>query len=488
VLFANPGYTGGFQGTVVGKPTLFGWHIDALDHPARYALVALAVFVIATILVANLRRSPAGRRMIAIRGNDRAAASLGISIVRTKLLAFAIASVLAALGGILIGFQTSTIVFANFGAVQSIYQLAYVVIGGIGYVFGPLLGSLLSSGSLGSLLNPVLGGISNYLPLIGGISVVLIVMFNPDGMAPANSLVWQAVSGKAKRLLGIAEKPERLEVTVSTEPARSRSARPRGLDVSNITVRFGGVTALSDVSFSVKAGEIVGLIGPNGAGKTTMIDVITGFVRQTRGDVRLDGRSVNDVAVARRVEMGLARSWQSLELFEDISVIENLLIASELGGRPLKESVASIVRPSRSALGLAASSAIADFELDDHLQDKPSALPYGRRRLVGVARSVALDPGILLLDEPAAGLGGSESRELGDVITRLARTGDMGILLVEHDVDLVMGICDRVVVLDFGRKIAEGSPHDVRSDQAVIDAYLGTPDGAPEADSATAAP
>jgi sulfate-transporting ATPase len=247
---------------------------------------------------------------------------------------------------------------------------------------------------------------------------------------------------------------------------------PITLSVEHLTVRFGGVTAVDDVNFDVCPGEVVGLIGPNGAGKTTMIDAVTGFVKPTSGDVLLDADRVNRWSATKRARHGLRRSFQSLELFEDISVEDNIRVGADTGGPG--SWFTDLVWPGKHALASTAVSAIHEFALEPHLQDLPDALPYGRRRLVGIARAVASGPSVIMLDEPAAGLDETESQELASLIRRLADDRGMSVLLVEHDVGLVMSTCDRIIVLDFGRVIASGTPEEVRTNPAVKDAYLGT--------------
>jgi sulfate-transporting ATPase len=246
------------------------------------------------------------------------------------------------------------------------------------------------------------------------------------------------------------------------------------LEVRDLTVRFGGVVAVNQASLDVNPGEIVGLIGPNGAGKTTFIDAVTGFVKAA-GEMVLDGKDIARASAHRRVRLGVARSWQSLELFEDVTVGENLQAANESNSRRWRDGFLTLLRPGVRPLTPAATAAISQFELTEDLDRLPTDLSYARRRLVGIARAVSLQPSVLLLDEPAAGLGTTEARELGALIQDLAKGWGMGILLVEHDVDLVMSICDRVVVLDFGQVIAEGPPEVVRANEQVVAAYLGEP-------------
>jgi sulfate-transporting ATPase len=226
------------------------------------------------------------------------------------------------------------------------------------------------------------------------------------------------------------------------------------------------------VSFTVQPGEVVGLIGPNGAGKTTIIDAVTGFVRPSSGQLVLNHAQISGWSATKRARRGLRRSFQSLELFEDISVEDNIRAGADTGDA--KSWITDLFWPGKHALSSTAVSAIHEFALEPHLAQLPDALPYGRRRLVGIARAVASGPSIIMLDEPAAGLDETESQELASLIRRLADDRAMGVLLVEHDVGLVMSTCDRIIVLDFGRVIASGTPAEVRENPAVKEAYLGT--------------
>jgi sulfate-transporting ATPase len=250
-----------------------------------------------------------------------------------------------------------------------------------------------------------------------------------------------------------------------------------------LTVRFGGVVAVDDVSLEVAPGEIVGLIGPNGAGKTTVIDAITGFVRPASGTVSIDGERIDSWPVHRRVVAGISRSFQSLELFEQSTVRENVQVACD--ARDTAAYVRDMVAPTERRLTDGAVSALREFDLVDDLDTIASELPYGRRRLTAIARAVAVGPSLLLLDEPAAGLGDVESAELGVLLRRLVSERGIGVLVVEHDMRFIGAVCDRIVVLDFGRKIADGPQEIVLQDPAVVAAYLGSPE--PEAARETAA-
>jgi sulfate-transporting ATPase len=222
---------------------------------------------------------------------------------------------------------------------------------------------------------------------------------------------------------------------------------------------------------TVSPGEIVGLIGPNGAGKTTFIDAVTGFVTAAAGSVKLDDANIDSLSPTRRAGKGLTRSFQSLELFEDMTVGENLLVASEAPTR--WQGASDLVWPRRARTNEAAGLAVRDFELEPFLGMVPRGLNHGKRRLVAIARAFAADPALILLDEPAAGLDTKERAELGVLIRKVASEWNIGVLLVEHDVNMVFQVCDRVYALVGGQVAAAGKPDDVRRNPAVIEAYLG---------------
>jgi sulfate-transporting ATPase len=246
------------------------------------------------------------------------------------------------------------------------------------------------------------------------------------------------------------------------------------LEVRDLTVRFGGVLALEDVDLDVRPGEVLGLIGPNGAGKTTFIDAVTGFVDVAPGSaVTLDGQPITQWSPTRRARAGLGRSFQSLELFEDVTVRENLLVASDDGAAA--RYGLDLLHPGTPDLSPVAIAAIREFGLHDVLDAMPTELPHGRRRLVAIARAVAASPAVLLLDEPAAGLTAVESDELGRLVRWLAHDVGLAVLMIEHDVNLVLSTCDRVAVLDFGRLIALDTPTEIARNKAVVAAYLGAP-------------
>jgi ABC-type branched-subunit amino acid transport system ATPase component/ABC-type branched-subunit amino acid transport system permease subunit len=465
-IFSNEYVTGDFGSvTTIGRIKVFGWDVSTAEHPQRFLVVCLGVFVVAALMVANLRRSGSGRRLIAVRNNERAAASLGISVFGAKLYAFAVGAAIASFAGILLAFKDTTVVYTRFQPFASINTVGNAVAGGIGWVLGAVFGGNLAEGGFGTIVLDWVD-LGSWLVTIGGIVLIAIIILNPNGIA---SVVLNDERGIGKLRVRLRRKPRREElVEVETTPVQ-----PATLEVHDLTVRFGAVVAVDNVSFRVEPGEVVGLIGPNGAGKTTLVDAVTGFTKPSEGRATLDGTPMVGRAwsPARRARAGVRRSFQSLELFEDISVGENLHAGA--AERTRLAGVRDLFWPGRHPLPPTAVTSVREFALENDLDRLPRELPYGRRRLVGIARAIASAPSVLLLDEPAAGLDDRETNELGNLVRRLAEERGMSILLIEHNVDLVLRVCDRIVVLDFGRKISEGTPTEIRSNRAVIAAYLG---------------
>jgi branched-chain amino acid transport system ATP-binding protein len=241
------------------------------------------------------------------------------------------------------------------------------------------------------------------------------------------------------------------------------------LETAGVSVHFGGVQALSDVDLRVEAGQLVGLIGPNGAGKTTFVDAVSGFV-DCSGDISLDGRSLVGLSPHERARLGLARTWQASELFDDLTVRENLNVAAR---RPSAWTVVKELFQSDPEAAPSVEEALALVELEWAAEAMPADLSQGQRKLVGVARAIAMGPRLLALDEPAAGLDTSESEDLGRRLRSLADQGN-AMLLIDHDMGLVLSICDQIYVLEFGKLIAAGPPDTVRRDPKVVEAYLGS--------------
>ncbi|WP_101831241.1 branched-chain amino acid ABC transporter permease/ATP-binding protein [Frankia canadensis] len=550
------------EGTVVGRQRFLGVPLDTVTDPRGFATVSVLAFVLVALAVANLRRGRAGRRLIAVRTNERAAAALGISVVGAKLYAFALSAAIAGFGGVLYAFfvygQRGNLDFGDgtFAPFSSILLIAYAVVGGVGWVSGSFAGATMAAGALatrlgaavgewlgrlGALLRvllaalagllglaggaaltnrasfpgrlgatarrwlpwiaalgaavlaAVLGGavrhwlanLDRYVPLIGGIVLVAVLSRSGGGMAPENArsarrLYDRFVPGAAERrtraddtrltrVLGPA-----VDATVAVSAAVAAS--PAVLSVWGLTVRFGAVAAVRGVDLRVLPGQVVGMIGPNGAGKTTVIDAITGYAQASATSMMLGGERLDRLPAHRRARAGLSRSFQNLELFEDLTVLENIQAASD--GRDARAYLSDLLVPRARPLPAAALAAVDAFGLRPDLLRVVSDLPYGRRRLLAIARAVAAGPSVLLLDEPCAGLDESESAEVAALLRRLADDWGLGILLNEHDMDVIMDVCDRVVVLDAGELIAEGTPAQVAAHPRVRAAYLGEPEPA----------
>ena len=246
------------------------------------------------------------------------------------------------------------------------------------------------------------------------------------------------------------------------------------LDVKKLRITYGGVVAVDDIDLKVEEGRVVGLIGPNGAGKTSVIDALTGYTAPSGGKIIFDGQDITKLRAHARARRGLARTFQSVELFDDLSVEDNLFVASERVsiGRSVRDLFLPLARPDRTNVDWA----LEWCGLSDVADESPASLPHGRRKLVGVARAIAARPRLVLLDEPAAGLDTDESVVLGEHLRELPAVG-VTVLLVDHDMGLVLSVCDEVYVLDFGKLIAHGTPDEIRGNDAVITAYLGSHHG-----------
>ena len=474
LVLGNVSLTGGYAGFQVPAPTVFGYSFSSLRYPLRFTLLAVAGFALCALITANLRRSPTGRRLLAVRSNERAAASSGVSVTGAKLFAFGVASAMAGFSGALAIFQYPQLNLTPYTTVASINLLVMTVIGGIGYIGGAFAGGLTTPGGVVSqLLSALNGSLTDYLTLIGGIAVLKILIFAPNGLTDVLTRGWSR--GWSGRL------PRRAARAQSALPPPSPSAVPppavpqrRGarLSVESLAVRFGGVHALSGVSLTVEPGEVVGLLGPNGSGKTTLIDAVTGLVKAD-GSIMVDGIRVDRLSPLQRARHGIGRTFQGVELFDDLSVGENVQVAAE--DDSLLSRFRDLALPRRSPLSATTRAAVDELGLNDELGRDPGELPTGRRRLAGIARTLAGAPKILLLDEPAAGLDDAETRELGRLIRRLADEWHLAVLLIEHDVQLIAEVTDRVVALELGRVIACGTASEVLATPAVRAAYLGGP-------------
>ena len=462
VVFANSEYTGGLNGTDVKPPTLFGWNFSSVAHPARYGLVVVAAFALAALVVSNIRRGMIGRRFLAVRSNEHAAASLGISIPAVKIVAFGLAAAVAALGGVLVAFRFSVVQYGTFDLFASLQVVILTVIGGTGYVLGAAIGSVLAPGGLVEFLTEGITDAQRWVLLLSGVGLLVTLIAYPDGLADLVTRAFGRRKWRAPR-----------SVTTPTAPSAKREGAVAAvaLTVEGLSVAFGGVQVLDDVSLSVTPGRITGLIGANGAGKTTLLEAVSGFVRPSAGTVKIGDGIVTGRSATRLARAGIRRSFQGVESFDDLTVRENLLVAAEELG--WSGWFREVLRPTAPRIPDRLAALADEFGLTDELDRSPNELPFGRRRLLGVARALAGRPAVLLLDEPASGLNNHETGELASLLRRVVDTQGIGVLLVEHDVDMVVDLCDDVVVLDVGRVIFHGAAADLLADPLVISAYLG---------------
>jgi ABC-type branched-subunit amino acid transport system ATPase component/ABC-type branched-subunit amino acid transport system permease subunit len=490
VWFENNSIDGGASGLPVPVPRVFGLDLgigSGSDFPRpAFGLLCLVVLIVVAVAVARLRTSRLGSAMLAVRADERSAAAAGINVARIKLIGFAIGAFTAGLGGCLLAYQASNVTSDAFTAIGGLALFTTVFLAGITSVSGGLLAGLIGAGglvfaALGNLFN-----IGNWYGVIVGASVVLTVIFNPEGLVgPVHAKLdarRQAAAAGLAVAGGIAaadlaesagpasaagvlagEPEEQSEREQAARPVAARATEAAGhastpplLEVRGLTVRYGGVVAVDDLSFTVPDGKITGLIGPNGAGKTTTMDAICGFAG-CQGAVELSGRPLHGLMPHRRAALGLGRTFQGVALYEDLSVEENVVVGQHLAKDRGPEQVRAVL----SDLGVGSLSG-----------RRVSELSQGQRQLVSVARALAGQPRLLLLDEPAAGLDSSESLWLAE---RLRRVRDAGvtILLIDHDMSLVLGLCDEVYVMDFGALIASGEPSEIRGNPRVATAYLG---------------
>ena len=444
------GLTGGWNGIMgVAMPSLFGMSF----RQREMALFVLALTVLAIVFYARFSQGAWGKALRALRDSEIAAQSIGLNPIVLRCVAFVLSAVFAGVAGGVFAAMNGFISPESFPFFESILFLLVVVIGGADTVLGPLVGA-----AIVVLLPEALSSLAEYRLLFVGFLLLVVLRLAPRGIVGSLSTL---IARKAKGAI------------VSSDGAApaflcsSSGAAP--LVINDLSIAFGGVKAVQNLGFEAAPGAVTSIIGPNGAGKTTALNLIAGYYRPTAGSVRLGdvdltGRTSHEVARA-----GIGRTYQTTQLFERMSVADNLLIAMRRGRLSLAEFVGAAETSQRQAK---ATALLAFVGYRGPLDVEGGSLAHIDKRLVEIARTLALEPQTLLLDEPAAGLGEGDTARVGRLLRRLAKLG-RSVILIEHDMPLVMGISDRILVLDAGRKICDGTPEAVREDPLVLKAYLG---------------
>ena len=446
VAFETP-ITGGALGTYgVPKFALFGLALSA-DLAYYYVVWAIVLGFVAIGLAID--RSRIGRALKAIAASETAALSVGIDILRHKVQMFVLSAGMASVCGSLAVHYLRAMDPNVFGFAFSLNFITAVIVGGLQSIWGGVVGAVLITG-----MRELLRGLS--LPLwegviMGALTVIVLVAFQ-QGFAGFLSRLYDRFTRRGESTRVALVEPE--------GNALAPTARPVSLEVRDACRAFGALRAVNGVGFTLAAGRIGALIGPNGAGKTTLFNLVCGYQPLDSGAILLEGRSIEKLLPNQVAALGVGRTFQNLQLFDNMTVLENVMCGTHrhlLPPRAARERAAAAL----AFVGLAGAHALT-----------PGALAFGHQRLVEIARALALAPRLLLMDEPASGLNDSETERLGELVLRIAGLG-VSVLLVEHDMRLVMGLADHVIVMHHGEKIAEGAPDAIRRERAVIDAYLG---------------
>ena len=511
-LFQQSWFAGPTPFTTVVTPTVTLPGVFHLDSQLDLYYAALVVLTLTVLATRSLRRSAAGRVIIAVRDNERASSILGIRPSVVKLRVFAISGFIAASAGVFWAQTWQSINPAQFSANASIALLALPVVGGIGSLGGAVAAAVvlyMGTFFVGPHVSGLLGSVGQnvgFLLLLGGLAVVGTMIAYPNGLAGAAEENWQAFLNRraarrvatgspehsddlgrgAATVIDIVHLPA-VELTSANGPSRTakrfRRKRPSELpgeaplQVHDLAVRFGGIEALRGADLTVNRREIVGLIGPNGAGKTTLMNLVSGIIRPDRGSVRVFGTELADQPPQRRAELGMARSFQEATLFPGLTVTETVQIALSKGTTPhLLPAMASApwIRDAERESRRRALDLVEAFGLEAWAGSLTAELSTGMRRICDLMVQVAARPRLLLLDEPTSGVAQREAESFGPLIRHVHEQLDCSILVIEHDMPLLMGLCDRVYVLDAGQVISVGTPKQVRNDPAVIASYLGT--------------
>jgi branched-chain amino acid transport system permease protein len=475
-LLGNLQFLGGHTG-VSGIPPL---EIAGkqLTSPRVFGVIIWATVLVAYCALWNLLDSREGRAIRALKSGSLMAESMGVNTARYRMKAFILAALLAGLSGWLYAHYQRFVNPTPFHLNLGIDYLFMAVVGGSGHLVGAVVGATLitvSREQLQDVLPKLLGGVGNFEVVVFGLIMVFVLQRLPLG-------VWPAVLKIAGRFMGrkdirvphVKRSPSKL-----LDRERNWSTAPL-LETESVTKRFGGLVANDSVSISLRAGEIHALIGPNGAGKSTFFNIISGVDDPTVGEVKVLGESMKAMPSREFAARGIGRTFQHVKLLDNISVLENVAIGAHWRARSgWFSSMLRLDRAEESALLIEARRQIERCGLSKYAEDVATSLPLGKQRVVEIARALAGKPSALLLDEPAAGLRHLEKKALATLLTQLRAEG-MGILIIEHDMEFVMDIADRITVLDFGTVIGAGTPAEIRDNATVLNAYLGQVDESSE--------
>lgn len=492
VLATESEFTGGTSGIFgISKPE---FNNRTYDSPGEFFWLLIPVVVVGLLLARNIVSSRVGRALGAVNDSEVAAETLGVDTFRLRLQVFTVSAAYAGLAGVFFAHWLAVVNPNTANFPLSVKFLLISVLGGLGTVWGAVVGAFLVEfldEGMKTLIPHLVPGATGEVQLLGfGIVLVLLIMLLPGGLHQAWR--WVVTSLRRRPPPDTEKSPPRSAANqdaADESPLFARDGRPSAgtpvLAVERLTKRFGGVVAVDEVDLDVSAGEIVALIGPNGAGKTTCFNMISGVLAPTAGTVVLSGRRIEGRKPHVFARLRATRTFQNLQVFGSTTVLGNVMVGRHLRSRS-GLTAGALLLPSRREEKQVAKVAYETLELlglGDVATQPAADLPFGRQRLMEVARALALEPDLLLLDEPMAGLSGPERRDLARLLRRL-RAGGMAIVLVEHDIEAVLALADRVAVLDDGRRIALGTPDDIRVDPAVIAAYLGVDEQDTEAEDA----